>query len=207
MDQQEKQIEAYMKWKHSEKTELERLKAVTDIVTAEKIEAVRNQMREEEIAVRVAQEKVKETKRSGEEEKSLAVSKEYDELEAKFFENKLKEPSKIQEILEKLPENEQEKIWKELSKTEELKDKYETSEYGESVSERLNRIAKDNLKDRWKANDHENPWDQLIFAIVGSVFDKLIEASTEKLAEKSLEEKKNMKEQKAEDFDFGKGIF
>ena len=206
--EEDKEVKAYMEFKRLERSEQERLEAVTDKYIAEEVERIRNLTRERRDAFEAAKakeehmerEQRKEALRLENNEKTESVpdkleelKKETAELEAKFYEQKVKEQDQIQSVIEHLPAEEQKKIWAQLEKTDNAeieKDGIEKQEPG--IIEKAYQTAKEN--EVWKANNHENVWDQFLKALAATVMNAAIEITLEIPAEKVREARERFEE-------------
>ena len=119
----DKEIKAYLEFKQAERNELDRLKAVTDAHTAERIAEIRNKLIKEQEAFEVAKAKERLEKLAGkDEEKKIALANEVKNIEKDYREHEKEQSKKIHEIVKDLPKDEQKKIYAVIEQTEESPD-------------------------------------------------------------------------------------
>ena len=195
------EIKAYFEMKRAEREEAERLKAVTDTHTAEKIAEIRNAIRKEEEALEVARakERIEQIKDSEDKEKKSAIAKEADQIEKDLRTHEKEQGEKIYEAVKHLPQDEQDKIYSVLQHTEDKKKEYENTK-DETATEKLNRRAKEYDPTQEKAVS-SNVWDEALACIGAAIITGVIELGTElpaRMIKKQREQEKNELRQKEE---------
>jgi hypothetical protein len=195
----DKEIKAYMEFKQAERNELDRLKAVTDAHTAERIAEIRERLRKEREALEVAQakerlEKIVNKNKSDKEEipvnkeeadnKTIAekkeektdLTKERNEIEKDYRAHEKEQAKKIHEIVKDLPKDEQKKIYAVLEQTEEKKNEYENSSK-DSIVKGLNKWAKE-YKPTEDKQVYSNVWDEVLACIGAAIIAKTVQVLT-----------------------------
>jgi len=211
----DKEIKAYMEFKQAERNELDRLKAVTDAHTAERIAEIRERLRKEREALEVAQakerlEKIVNKNKSDKEKKEekTDLTKERNEIEKDYRAHEKEQSKKIHEIVKDLPKDEQKKIYAVIEQTEEKKNEYENSS-GESIAKRLNKWAKE-YKPTEDKQVYSNVWDEVLACIGAAIIAKTVQVLTgvplaviehgrntnEKIMEAEIEDKERKEEEK-----------
>jgi alanyl-tRNA synthetase len=211
----DKEIKAYMEFKQAERNELDRLKAVTDAHTAERIAEIRERLRKEREALEVAQakerlEKIVNKNKSDKEKKEekTDLTKERNEIEKDYRAHEKEQSKKIHEIVKDLPKDEQKKIYAVIEQTEEKKNEYENSS-GESIAKRLNKWAKE-YKPTEDKQVYSNVWDEVLACIGAAIIAKTVQVLTgvplaviehgrntnEKIMEAEREDKERKEEEK-----------
>jgi len=211
----DKEIKAYLEFKQAERNELDRLKAVTDAHTAERIAEIRERLRKEREALEVAQakerlEKIVNKNKSDKEKKEekTDLTKERNEIEKDYRAHEKEQSKKIHEIVKDLPKDEQKKIYAVIEQTEEKKNEYENSS-GESIAKRLNKWAKE-YKPTEDKQVYSNVWDEVLACIGAAIIAKTVQVLTgvplaviehgrntnEKIMEAEIEDKERKEEEK-----------
>ena len=205
----DKEIKAYLEFKQAERNELDRLKAVTDAHTAERIAEIRNKLIKEQEAFEVAKAKERLEKLAGkDEEKKIALANEVKNIEKDYREHEKEQSKKIHEIVKDLPKDEQKKIYAVIEQTEEKKNEYENSSK-ESIAERLNKRAKE-YKPTEDKQAYSNVWDEVLACIGAAIIVKTVQVLTgvplaviehgrntnEKIMEAEREDKERKEEEK-----------
>jgi alanyl-tRNA synthetase len=211
----DKEIKAYLEFKQAERNELDRLKAVTDAHTAERIAEIRERLRKEREALEVAQakerlEKIVNKNKSDKEKKEekTDLTKERNEIEKDYRAHEKEQSKKIHEIVKDLPKDEQKKIYAVIEQTEEKKNEYENSS-GESIAKRLNKWAKE-YKPTEDKQVYSNVWDEVLACIGAAIIAKTVQVLTgvplaviehgrntnEKIMEAEREDKERKEEEK-----------
>lgn len=195
------EIKAYFEMKRAEREEEERLKAVTDTHTAEKIAEIRNAIRKEEEALEVARakERIEQIKNNEDKEKKITLTKEADQIEKDLRTHEKEQGEKIYETIKHLPQEEQDKIYSVLEHTEDKKKEYENTKDETSI-EKLNKRAKEYDPTQEKAVS-SNVWDEALACIGAAIITGVIELGTElpaRMIKKQREQEKNELRQKEE---------
>jgi len=173
----DKEIKAYLEFKQAERNELDRLKAVTDAHTAERIAEIRERLRKEREALEVAQAKERLEKNTGkDEEKKRALATEVKNIEKDYREHEKEQSKKIHEIVKDLPKDEQKKIYAVIEQTEEKKNEYENSSE-ESILKRINKRAKE-YKPTEGPPVYSNVWDEVLACIGAAIIVKTVQVVT-----------------------------
>jgi ATP-dependent Lon protease len=211
----DKEIKAYLEFKQAERNELDRLKAVTDAHTAERIAEIRERLRKEREALEVAQakerlEKIVNKNKSDKEEIQVNkdLTKERNEIEKDYRAHEKEQAKKIHEIVKDLQKDEQKKIYAVLEQTEEKKNEYENSSK-DSIVKRLNKWAKE-YKPTEDKQVYSNVWDEVLACIGAAIIAKTVQVLTgvplaviehgrntnEKIMEAEREDKERKEEEK-----------